>query len=85
MVALALTFLGFVGVLTENKPVIEAYSFILFVITSVMLVSSFMLSVYSSSFRSFFSSNWGDLMVYIHKDFFTPEYMGCYGGKYRNN
>lgn len=83
VVILAMCFLGFIGAMSESKPVVEAYAFILFITTLVMFVSGLLLTLYSKVFKKFYTNNWGDLMVYLHKDFYTPEFMGCFGGKYR--
>ena len=80
-----MTFLGVIGGILESKPVIEAYTFILFLTTLVTFVSGLLLTIYGNIFKRFYVNNWGDLMIYLHKDYYSPSYMGCYGGKYRNN
>jgi hypothetical protein len=50
-----------------------------------MGIYSGMLAVYGGVFDEYYAQNWGDLMLYINQKHFTPEYMGCYGGKYANH
>jgi hypothetical protein len=36
-------------------------------------------------FYDYYEDNWGDVMLYVNKDSFNVDTMGCYGGKYLNN
>jgi hypothetical protein len=84
-VLLAISVLGYAGGLTESKTAIEAYAFILAFATILMLMYSSLMAYYSNSFSSYYAANWGDLMLYVHKDSFSPGEMNCYGGKYYKN
>lgn len=77
--------LGYAGGLTESKTAIEAYAFILGFATILILMYASLMTYYSNSFSTFYMDNWGDLMLYVHKDSFSPSEMNCYGGKYYNN
>lgn len=44
-----------------------------------------LLSYYSMRFYDYFEENWGSVMLYVHKDFYSTTMMNCYGGKYYNN
>ena len=85
VVILCLSALGFIAGALESKTAIEAYGFILLVATLVMGVFALLLNSYSNLFDEYYDRNWGDVMIYVHRNFFTPEYMGCHGGKYRDN
>lgn len=85
VVILAVSLLGFVAGLLESKTALEAYTFILTLSAILMLIYASLLTYYSEVFDQYYSANWGDLMLYIHRDFFTVENMGCYGGKYYLN
>ena len=85
VVLLAVSVLGYVAGLTESKAALEAYGFVIAFSAMLMLVYAGLLTFYSEIFDQYYESNWGDLMLYVDKSFFSINEMGCYGGKYVNN
>lgn len=73
VVLFAISILGYIGGYTESKTAIEAFCFILGFATILMFVYSSLLAYYSNEFTRYYSSHWGDLMLYVHKDSFTVE------------
>ena len=85
VVVLALCFLGYIGGALESKTSLEAYGFLLAVAAIIMIIYGGLLTFYSNVFESYYMINWGDLMVFMDEQHFTPDYLGCYGGKYANH
>ena len=85
VVMLCLIFLGFVAGITESKIAIETYTIILILCTLGMITQSSLVTYYADSFESYYQSNWGKLMIHVHKDFYEVDQMHCYGGKYVHN
>ena len=85
VVMLCLIFLGFIAGITESKIAIETYTIILILCTLAMVAQSSLVTYYADSFNSYYDSNWGKLMIHVHKDFYNVDTMHCYGGKYVKN
>lgn len=81
-VCFAIEILGFIGGVTESKAVVEAYMIMLFFSFVLMIVYAALLSYYSMRFYDYFEDNWGSVMLYVNKEFYSTTMMNCYGGKY---
>jgi hypothetical protein len=66
IVFLFISLLGFIGAYSESKPLLEAYSFIMGFAIILTIVYSGVLVHYTNVFKSYYSLNWGDLMLYAH-------------------
>ncbi len=64
VVIIALTFLGYTGVLTESKIAVEAFTMILSICTIALLCEAAFVTYYAFSFDSYYETNWGKLPIY---------------------
>ena len=44
-----------------------------------------LITYYSMRFYDYFEDNWGSIMIYVNKNWYNPDTMGCFGGKYYRN
>ena len=63
VVLMALIILGFGSAISESKTALEAYAFILGFVIITLCVGASLLTYYSKVFESYYSINYGDIMI----------------------
>lgn len=51
----------------------------------ILIIYGSLISYYSMRFFDNFEDNWGSMMLYVNRNAFNVDTMGCYGGKYSKN
>lgn len=65
VVIIALIFLGFAGIISESKIIIEVYTMILSICTVAVICETAFVTYYAFSFDTYYATNWGKLTMYV--------------------